>query len=110
LFENSVLRKILGRNREKVTGTGEDYITLSCMICIPYHMLFGWSKQAKWDRRDVWHVWLRGEVQTGVWWGNLMERDRFEDLGVDGSITLKWILNCLGGCVLVWSGSGQGQM
>jgi hypothetical protein len=39
-----------------------------------------------------------------------MERDRFEDLGVNGSIVLKLILNCLGGCVLVLSGSGQGQM
>jgi len=41
LFENRVLRKILGHNREKVTGTGEDYMTLSCMIFIPHHMLFG---------------------------------------------------------------------
>jgi len=28
-------------------------------------------------------------------------KNRFEDLGVDGSIILKWILNCIGGCVLV---------
>jgi hypothetical protein len=47
MFENRILRKILGRNREKVTGTGEVYITLSCMICIPHHMLFGRSKQAE---------------------------------------------------------------
>jgi hypothetical protein len=40
MFENRVLRKILGHNRGKVTGTGEDYITRSCMICTPHHMLF----------------------------------------------------------------------
>jgi len=25
------------------------------------------------------------------WWGNLRERDRWGDLGVDGRITLRWI-------------------
>jgi hypothetical protein len=27
---------------------------------------------------------VREEVHTGFWWGNLRERDRFEDPGVDG--------------------------
>jgi len=35
------------------------------------------------------HVW-RGEVHTGVWWGNLRERDHLEDPSVDWRI-LKWI-------------------
>jgi len=35
----------------------------------------------------------RGEVYTGFWWGNLRERDRLQDLGVDGSILLNWIFN-----------------
>jgi hypothetical protein len=33
------------------------------------------------------HVWGRG-----FWWGNLKERHHLEDLGVDGRIILKLIL------------------
>ena len=39
----------------------------------------------------MWHVWGRGEVYTGLWWGNLKERDHLEGLGVDGRIILRWI-------------------
>jgi hypothetical protein len=34
----------------------------------------------------------RGEVHSEFWWGNLVERDHLEDLGVDGRTTLKGIL------------------
>jgi len=37
------------------------------------------------------HVWETGKVRTGLWCGDMMERGRLEDLGVDGSITLKWM-------------------
>jgi len=36
-------------------------------------------------------VWVRAEVYTRFWWGNLRETDHFKDPGVDGRITLKWI-------------------
>jgi hypothetical protein len=37
------------------------------------------------------HVWGKGEVHAGFWWGNLRERDDLEDLGVDWKIILKLI-------------------
>jgi len=33
----------------------------------------------------------RGEAHTGLWCGNLSERDLFGDPGIDGKIILKWI-------------------
>jgi hypothetical protein len=33
----------------------------------------------------------KGEICTGFWWGNLRERDRWGDPGVDGKIILGWI-------------------
>jgi hypothetical protein len=37
----------------------------------------------------MWHVWGRGEVHTGLKWGNLRKRDNLEDPGADGRIILK---------------------
>jgi len=40
----------------------------------------------------MYHLWGRGELHRGFWWGNLEERDHLEDLGLDGRIILKLIL------------------
>jgi len=34
-------------------------------------------------------TWGRVEMHTEFWWGNLRERDRLEDLGIDGRIIFK---------------------
>jgi len=34
----------------------------------------------------------RGQVHSGYWWGNLVEKDHLEDLGVDDRVILKLIL------------------
>jgi len=39
----------------------------------------------------MWHLWGTGDAYTGFWWGNLRERDHFEDPGVEGMIILRWI-------------------
>jgi hypothetical protein len=41
VFENMVLRRILGSKREEVTGSGEDYITRSFVLCTAHQIFFG---------------------------------------------------------------------
>jgi hypothetical protein len=36
------------------------------------------------------HIWETGEVHTGSWLGDLMEKYRVEDRDVDGRM-LKWV-------------------
>jgi hypothetical protein len=43
----------------------------------------------------------RGAVHVEFWWGNLKERDHFEDLGLNGRIILKWTFQKYFG---VWTG------
>jgi hypothetical protein len=40
VFENTVMR-IFGPERDKVTGSGENYIMRSFIICAPQPILFG---------------------------------------------------------------------
>lgn len=49
----------------------------------------------------------RGKVRTGFWWGNLNDRDHFEDIGMVGTLTLKWIFKYTG---RVWSGLSWTQV
>jgi hypothetical protein len=59
------------------------------------------------------HVARNGERRGiyRVWWGNLKERARLEDLGIDGRILLRWIFRKWdGGHGLDSSGSGKGQV
>jgi len=37
------------------------------------------------------HIWGRGEVYTGFWWGNLSKRERLGDPGVDVMVDLQLV-------------------
>jgi len=50
----------------------------------------------------MWHVRARGEVHTGFWCGNLMERYHLEDQSVD-RIIFKWISK-------KWNGGGGREL
>jgi hypothetical protein len=39
----------------------------------------------------MWHERGGKEVHTGLWWGNLRERDHLENLVIVGMVILKWI-------------------
>jgi hypothetical protein len=39
----------------------------------------------------MYHVRRKGEVYTGLWWGNLRESVYLKDPSVDGRIILRWI-------------------
>ena len=43
----------------------------------------------------MWYVWSSGEDHTGLWWGNVQEREYLENLHLCGVIVL-WVLgtNC----------------
>ena len=41
VFENRVLRQILGLKRDEVIGSGENCIATGLMLCTPYQILFG---------------------------------------------------------------------
>lgn len=38
------------------------------------------------------HVWGREDIHQGFVWGNVMEIDHLDDLGVAGRIMFKWTL------------------
>jgi hypothetical protein len=41
VFEKRVLWRIFGPKRNDITGSGENYIMRSLMICTPHPILFG---------------------------------------------------------------------
>ena len=69
------------------------------MICTPHKIYLG--GQMKEDGMGgACGIWGRKEMHAGFWWVNLKKRDNFQDLGVDGSIILKLVMNTYYGRVL----------
>jgi hypothetical protein len=92
VFENMVLRRIFGPERDEVTGKWrklhiEELIDLYSLLNI-----FRVIKSRRMRLAGRVARMGRVEVYKGFWWGNLSERDDLEDPGVDGRIILRWIL------------------
>ena len=100
VFENRMLRRILGPKRDEVTG---EWIKLhndelNDLYCSPNIVRVIKSRRMRW----VGHVVHMGQ-RRGFWWENLKERDHLEDPGVDGRIILRWTIRKLD--VRAWTGS-----
>ena len=79
MFENGVLRVVLGPKRDEVTGEWRKLHTEEP----DDHYIIRVFKSRIMRRAGVLHV-----CWTGFWWGNPRERDHLEDIGVDGRIIL----------------------
>jgi hypothetical protein len=83
VFENRVLR-IFGPKRDQVTGEWRKLHNEELNDLYSSPTIVRVIKLRR--MRDVWET---GKVDTGLWWGDLREIGRLEDLGVDGSIIMK---------------------
>jgi hypothetical protein len=111
VFENGVLGKIFGPKGDEVTGEWRrlhnmelfDLYSSPTIIRMIKSRRMGWAGH-------VAHMG-RGDVRAGFWWGTLWKKYRFEDLGIDGRMMLKWIFKkWVGGHGLDCSVSGQGEV
>ena len=91
VFENRVLRRIFGPEREEVTGEWRRIHKkeLYGLRFSPNIIRVIKSRRMRWAG----HVALVGERRGACrfWWGNLREGDHLEDPGLGRSIILKWI-------------------
>jgi len=74
MFESRVLRRIFGSTRNEVTGEWRQLHNdeLNDLYSSPNIFREIKSRRMRWAGH-VAHIWGRGEVYTGFWWGNLKE-------------------------------------
>ena len=88
VFENRLSRGIFGSKKDGVTGEGRKLHNeeLNDLYCSPNIVRVIKSRRIRWAG----HVARMGreELHTGSRWGNLRERDHWEDPGVYGRIIL----------------------
>jgi hypothetical protein len=89
MFANRVLRRTFGAGRDDATGEWRKLCNeeLYDLYCSPNIIRLIRSRKL----RRTGHVARmgRGKVHTGFWWGDLSEREHFQDPGLDGRIILK---------------------
>jgi len=102
VFENRVLRRIFGPERDEVTGEWRKLHNkeLNDVYCSPNIVRVIKSRRMRWAG----HVARLGEKKGAdrVLVGNLREIDRLGDPDVGGRIILRWIFRKR--CVGVWTG------
>ena len=92
IFRNTVLKKVFGRKKEDVVGNWRKLLTEE-VYNLPSKLNITRAIESInliWTGR-VTHM-ERREIYTGFWWGNVKEKDRLEDVGVDKRVMLKRIL------------------
>ena len=112
VFENRVVRRILGSLREEWHESGENYITRNFKICTAHPILFRWSNREK--CHDCACSTYGGDQKCmKVLVVNQRKRDHLEYPCVDRRIILKWIVSKWDGRgihILDWSDSEYGQL
>jgi len=113
VFENTMLRRVVGPNRDEVTGEWRKLHNeeLSDLYALPNIVRVVKSRRMRW----MGDVARMGEGCTGFWWGNLRERDHWGDPDADGRIILRWIFRKWEGVLRTgWSwhriGTGGGHL
>jgi len=108
VFENMVLRRIIGPRRDKVTGDCRRLHNeeLNDLYRSPNIMRVIKSRRMRWAG----HVARMGEERgcIGCWWGNRKEGDYWGDLGIAGWIILEWISRRWD--VGIWTGLGWSRI
>ena len=91
VFDNMVLRRILGPKKDKVTGEWRKQHNqeLNDLHSLPNIVRVIKLRRPRWAG----HLACMGLGQpcTGFWCGNLREKNHWADPGVDGRIILRWI-------------------
>jgi len=108
VFDNRVLRRIFGPNREEVTG---EWRKLHNEDLYRSPNIF-WEIKSRRMRlaEHVARMWVRNGVYR-VLWRNLRERDHFQGLGIGRIIILKWIFRkALTGLIWLRIGTGGGLL
>jgi hypothetical protein len=102
VFENRVLRRILGPKRDDVTGEWRKLHNkeLHDLYSSPSIIRMIKSKRMRWAGNLASMVTKRKHI--GIWWRSEIEKIQQEDLDVGEKIILKWILERW--CVMVSTG------